>query len=539
MSLLKENLEILKTRFPEVYEALSKSSPSGNIRFLPARNGAPIPYERQGSREGPLHSAVAPQREGERALKIVGEAGFVLCYGLGAGYHLSRLVLDERREILLLLDGAERLLAFLSGADLRPILASPRLGLILDPEPRRIKEAIWGRYLPGLHGSFASLSLAGIQAQRRERIAEINRIAQEALAKVKSDYSVQAHFGRIWTRNCLANLGLLNPEIQASQTEAVAALDRNLTVVLVGAGPSLTENLERIERERREQPRQFLVAADTALPPLLETGIRPDLVFSIDAQAYTLLHAEHPDARKIPWMVPLTAPPSLTRTLEKPLFFAGGTPLEQLVARGIGLSSYDTSGGNVFQTALDWIGKTGFTRLILYGADYLNLNGIPYATGSYVYRWFALRSDRLSPLASSLVGFCFDGRLEESLESYDSHYPNRRLESYREGIEEYLAASGVAVESRGACALGRNTGRKLRPGAAPPRGGTLQKLKNSIELLEELVAKAGPERTTLLYPLIAFLRHHGLASEVQGASLEERASRIFLGLISLAKPGES
>lgn len=535
MSHLARNLHLLARRFPEIARRLQGLEPAETIRFVPARNGVLVPYEAGAEREYPLHSAVDPLREGARALRIAGEAGFLVCYGLGLGYHLLDILREDGPQILLIVDGGERLVSLLGAGDLTPVLEYPRLQLLLDPEPEELKRRLTESYLPGLHGSLGTIVLGGVQQRKKERLAELNSATQAALELIRQDFSVQAHFGRVWTRNSLINLGSFNPGVQESTRRRLESLETTKPVALIGAGASLIEELPRLASERR---RFTLIATDTALPPLLEREIEPDLVVSIDAQYYTLLHAEHPCARKIPWLIPLTSPPALSRLLQRPLFFAGGTPLESFVADRSGIPRYDTSGGNVLQTALDWIEKNGFLRVTLFGVDYLNLDGIPYAPASYVYRWFQNRSSRLRPLESSLLQFCLAGRLDTPPEEYDHRYPNRRLDLYRRRIETYLQKTELEIDSRGPTKLCSSCSGKGSagggPGPARKRYASLDETPAASLLprLEVLIRSGRSEAIPLLYPLIAFLKNREPSEGRGGGSATTRARSLFLRFLS-------
>ncbi|ABS09102.1 motility associated factor glycosyltransferase family protein [Shewanella baltica] len=54
-------------------------------------------------------------------------------------------------------------------------------------------------------------------------------------------------------------------------------------VIVVGAGPSLEAALSQLECISKRKNRPLIIAVDTALKPLLQNGIRPNIVVSIDA----------------------------------------------------------------------------------------------------------------------------------------------------------------------------------------------------------------------------------------------------------------
>jgi hypothetical protein len=83
------------------------------------------------------------------------------------------------------------------------------------------------------------------------------------------------YMGRLWVRNTFRNLPLL------SRTHDVSTLHTELPVVVAGAGESLEAALPWIRQFRSGL---FLLAADTAASALVQSGINPDFVVTVEAQ---------------------------------------------------------------------------------------------------------------------------------------------------------------------------------------------------------------------------------------------------------------
>mgnify|MGYP005850203949 CR=1 FL=1 len=526
MSFLAGNLHLLSKRFPETADLLQKTSADPALRILPAKDGSSVAHERFAGRDYPLHSTVAPARDKELSLKNLGSAGFVVSYGLGSGWHLRGIVQEGWRELLLIVDGVERLRSLLEGQDLRDIFSYPRLCLLLDPAPGELEQTLLDRYLPALHGALGFVPLTALTTRRRGRYDTLRGEAERALGSIRRDFSVQAHFGLLWTRNILANLGRLK---QGSGGIAPLAGGRS-RAALVGAGPSLRTMLP----ELRSLPDDTLVlATDTALPTLLEGGVRPHAVVSIDSQYYTLLHREHPASGKIPWIVSLAAPAPLVRSLENPHFFASGNPLEGYIADRSGIPRLDTGGGNVLQTAFSAAEYLRIGEVLLYGADYANPLGVPYSPGSYVDRWFRTRSGRTRPVAGAFLSFVFDSRTESEEKNYNPLYPAPRLDEYRRRIQEYLSRHAFSVSCRGTASIGSSAAasahhprKQVEPSGGQPPGSPAAEIFSS---LMKTVKSGNSEAARLTYPLAAFLRMQEDVSDARGAEIIlKRAQEYFL-----------
>ncbi|WP_158084281.1 motility associated factor glycosyltransferase family protein [Marispirochaeta aestuarii] len=532
MKLLEANLSILGRRFPEIARRVLAADPEPYIRFSSSKNGLQIVYETFGEREYPLHSTIDPSREARRLLQTAGNSGFTVVYGLGAAWHLEEFLNLNDREVLLIIDGPGRLRSFLSGRDYRKILEHPRFKMLLDPGPEELTDHLVHNYLPGLHGGFSFICLPALSIRRRERYEQLKRAADLALNQIRNDFSVQAHFGLLWSRNCIANLAYLQDFPAAS--DYLSLFEKSIKkAILVGAGPSLREDRELLLRTAADS---MLIAVDTALPFLQQLDLKPDLVVSIDSQYYTLLHAMQPGSLDIPWAVTLSAPPALLRSLKKPFVFAGGIPLELALARKTGLPIMDTGGGNVLQAALSLALSAGMEELTVFGVDYSQPGGIPYAPATYVDRWFRLRETRTSPFLAQSLGFTFEGRRGQEIPEYNRLYPCPRLDRYRDNMAAYLKTCSGKLKIHGVSAP------LLATGSTPSSGAqALQVLpteetpKPSVllrEISEELRNNA-PGTVQLLYPLISFLRKQRESSVAVTGEIIEEARSLFLKFVSL------
>lgn len=59
-------------------------------------------------------------------------------------------------------------------------------------------------------------------------------------------------------------------------------------VFVIGAGPTLAEHFERLRTNQQSQSPKAVIAVDAAVRPLLNNGITPDIVVSIDYSSYLL-----------------------------------------------------------------------------------------------------------------------------------------------------------------------------------------------------------------------------------------------------------
>ena len=115
--------------------------------------------------------------------------------------------------------------------------------------------------------------------------------------------------GRLWARNIFRNLAAL-PEMELS---ALPCIDR--PAVVCGAGPSLESSLDLISGLR---DKLFVVACDTSLPALLDSGIEPDLVVCLEGQAYNLADFTPAGSRRLAIAADLSSHPATFRLMPGP-----------------------------------------------------------------------------------------------------------------------------------------------------------------------------------------------------------------------------
>lgn len=99
------------------------------------------------------------------------------------------------------------------------------------------------------------------------------------LENTVNELSVNSHFQKRWTINSIKNS---NAVLQTTNfLENARPILNNQPVILVSAGPSLTQDIELI-RKIKNEGRAYIIAVGSAGIALIEEDIIPDLLFSYD-----------------------------------------------------------------------------------------------------------------------------------------------------------------------------------------------------------------------------------------------------------------
>ncbi len=481
---LSANLHALELRFPRLAAAVRGARPAGDVRVEPARSGDPVPVVRAAGRDWYLHSRYDPRSEGARAAGAVPQPSFAVVFGLGAAYHLRALLgLGGISGTLVVESDVSHLRALAEAVPLEDVLADPRVRLLVGASPLEVEGALLAAYQPVLCGPLSQLALEPRLRTAPDYFLAAAAAVTRASRRSAGDMAVQARFGRRWFVNILGNLPLIG-------RGAVLPPPASLAVV-VAAGPTLEACAGRVARA--EGAGALVIATDTALPALLQLGITPAVVLSIDCQAVSYRHFFGGLPPGVCLALDAGSPPLLGRLVPRPLFLASPHPLAALVARTLAtLPALDTSGGNVTHAAVGLASLLGAREVEIVGADFSYPGGSPYARGTYFFPWFQSRSTRLAPADSAIVAFVLsDADAPGTRDAAGTRYRSRKLEGYRESLRDRY---GPLEEPEPGVLRCRPAGAAVQQerGLAPAAGGWRAWLAAYLKALRSLSPPTAP-----------------------------------------------
>lgn len=443
--ILQRNLLAVSAGDPGLADRISKARPDPDLTLETARTGVPIPVLRREAGTIALHSRMDPEREAERLAGAYPGGGFIVFLGLGAGYGI-RPFLDRPTTggVLVVEYSLGILRAILEQFDLAPLLSDRRVRLLVDPDEPTLERAIFEAYIPILNGDLAAVPLRSRVDADPARFSEAVEAVRRVISRVSDDYSVQAFFGRRWFSNTIRNL--------YAAEKTVRPLTPVREAIVTAAGPSLDEQAPDLEKARAGK---YLIATDTSLGALLARRIIPDAVVSIDCQHISYYHFLNPVPGEVPLVLDLASPPSVARRARRVHFFSSGHPFCRFVSAHFRpFPSLDTSGGNVTHAAVSLADALGARRIFLYGADFSYPAGASYARGTYIHRYFQIRSGRMSPQEGLFASFLYRNLQVDRETDPDGkfRYVTKPLQAYRQRLESFastLEAELVPVRGAG------------------------------------------------------------------------------------------
>ncbi|MCE9597204.1 MAG: DUF115 domain-containing protein [Spirochaetia bacterium] len=176
-------------------------------------------------------------------------------------------------------------------------------------------------------------------------------------------------------------------------------------VLFCGAAPTLSAELDQFDIERH-----FVIAADTALAPLLAMGIRPQLVISIDSGYGTLYHlraaARLTNLESLTALAPLTAHPAVKDFFGRIIRYRSTFPLDQILGGGplSKITEFINPTRNTVGLAILAARALNAVSFQTAGVSFVSSRGDSHARGTGYLLYALERNSRTNPVESYRIG---------------------------------------------------------------------------------------------------------------------------------------
>jgi hypothetical protein len=200
-----------------------------------------------------------------------------LLMGLGLGYHAEAISkrMETDHQLIVIEPSLEVFQVALKTVDLRPLLENDRVHLFAGPAPEGLYEAMEYHLMRIVAGSLKELTLTPLAQAFPGPYGE----AEDRARKIRTHLVLSYRFN-------LGNDSLLSNLLEnaahlpvCGDTGSLSGVLSGTPAIVIAGGPSLSRNIHAL---KEAQGRACLICVDTALKPLLASGIEPDLVVAAD-----------------------------------------------------------------------------------------------------------------------------------------------------------------------------------------------------------------------------------------------------------------
>lgn len=195
----------------------------------------------------------------------------VVFFGLGLGLHLQFLRLKTQKPILIFEPSLDVL------ASVLPCINLDVENVTLITNTGHLIEAA-GEILSKTHDKLAVGAIIPYREIFPEDFQNFYTALQQSVRNISIHQSTRSNFAHEWVEQIGANLPAL---IHTAPLHALGEVFKGKAGIVVGAGPSLDQNIEVL---KKANGRALICAVHTAVMPLAKAGIIPDIVVLIESQ---------------------------------------------------------------------------------------------------------------------------------------------------------------------------------------------------------------------------------------------------------------
>lgn len=400
--------------------------------IVASKSGLKIPIFSDGK---PMHSKYDPEREAKNSISTIQKRDCFLVLGTGGAYHIKELVRKYPDAMILAVEKSQEDLDYLSKEIpcVKEILSYKNVRIVF---PESIRTELSKYFIPSLYSSFEVIKNTPWCIFNAQTLPQITESINSSLREISQDFSTQSYFGKQWTKNIIQNL-------KHCKNNRKIKIQIEKTAAIIAAGPTLEKNISRLKDERNQL---YIIATDTAFKILLKHGIYPDAVFSVDGQFVSINHfLQTPECSPL-FIFELTANHNAVKKITEKqynvIFTVSGHPLE-LLAKSRSPESFfqnDSSSGTVTIAAVDFALKTGFSKILIFGADFAYSNGKTYSSGTYLDDLYSMDQKKIRTQETAFSALMYRTELQPVSET---KYTTAILDSYRIAFENWILANNA------------------------------------------------------------------------------------------------
>ena len=371
----EQNMNSLKEYDFGLYKLLNKenliegknSLLSDKLTLSLAINGQPTAQAFANGQSFYLYSSVNPEREASLLADSLKQAEEYMVFGMELGYHVLELLNRHQSARVHVFESNIYLLhmAF-TYIDWTTYIANGRMRVVYNDDLKQLVSELSGR--------FAEMK----NAELLVHYPAIKMIEDAQIRQLLEDFFVTTSSMREQGGLLDSNFEVIS-KLNLPECDELKDIFKDKAVVIVGAGPSVDSQLDRL---RKYRDKITVFATGHIIRRLVNEGIIPDAVIITDPQPLMYKQIDGVNLKGIPMILLSTASSSVIDYYNGSIYVAyqSGYELAEIKAKEIGATLFET-GGSVTTTALDIALRFGAGKIIFVGVDLAYTGGYSHASG--------------------------------------------------------------------------------------------------------------------------------------------------------------
>lgn len=391
----EKNISALRQKYPAWADRIEKTKrKKRNFDVIAEQSlmGDTILKVNQNGKMLYLNGKYAPSQVVERWLAKQGkieEYTPVVIIGISNGYHIRQIKesVPKTSNILIYEPSFELFRREMEEVDLSFLFElDVPIGIIVDGLNEDEMEAYFSLMISYDNMAFLKCYTSGNYAALfPEQVEEFVKKLKAYIERVSVSWNTLVRYTDVKAKNTFNNLPYLYEGYNMEELRGL--LPEDIPAIVVSAGPSLNKNIMDL---KKAVGKACIIATDTAMKPLLNAGIIPNLFVIIDGLKPGILF-EHKDISKVP-MVTMTgvSVEPMKYHKGKKFFYNSSSPLEQKILADLSKKEGRnrtlpalTTGGSVANSAYSLGVFMGAKTVILIGQDLAMTGNRTHADGTF------------------------------------------------------------------------------------------------------------------------------------------------------------
>ena len=309
----------------------------------------------------------------------MGKNDIIITFGIGLGYLLDEVFNTYPSRIYVYEPDTMLLHFVLNNVDISEHLASGRV--YITDNLKDLLNKLSATYIN--KDKVEVVYLKNYALVRSKELLELTQKVYETCKTKMVDVNTIARFSKKWLLNTLRNISTVNN----SSVSMLSDLENKFigqTALVVAAGPSLNENIEKIKANR---DKFVIFAVNKVLRTLEANSITPDFAVCMDASGISATYTGLEDyCAKINCISDLKSDAAILAAPFKKHFLTFSETdfiVKKLINYNKNFKTYEF-GGSATTMALVVASKLGFSKIICTGLDLAFKNDVMYSTGETV-----------------------------------------------------------------------------------------------------------------------------------------------------------
>ena len=311
----------------------------------------------------------------------MGKNDSIIIFGMGLGYLLDETFNRYPSKIYIYEPDLNLLHFVLNNVDISEHLSSGRI--FITNELDELINKLSSAYLTQDKVEIVYLPNYAI-VKNKELLLMTQKVLETCKTKIV-DINTITKFSEQWLINSIENISTINK----SNAYLLSDLEKKFTgqtAMIVAAGPSLDDNIQKIQANRSKF---IVIAVNKVVKYLKQNGITPDFVVYLDARnALTTLNELGESASRINCIMDIRADHNLLKFGFKKIFinFSDTDFFTKKLAKYNKFMKFYDCGGSASTFALVAAIKMGFSKIVFAGLDLAFKDNVIYSTGEVMNR---------------------------------------------------------------------------------------------------------------------------------------------------------